>query len=362
MKLNFNIWGTIGLIVLLLLGFVFFKIVIYLGISIVLFLVGYPVTYRLEKIKIGKFRIPNALAALLTIVFLVGVVLGLFFIILPPLIAEIGYLSDLNFFDVMHNILNQYPSLKSTLHRFGNEEELERSISTQLNKYVNANNVSEILNHALGYFGSTLGGTLCVLFITFFLLKDEKIVKESIMVIWPSGKEKEAGEIIRTSKRMLSKYFAGLFLDMLIVGLSALMVLWMMGIKNALIIAFCAGVLNIIPYIGSVITMSVAIILGVSSCISTGSYELIAPTIDKIFFGLLTINLLDAFILQPLIFSNSVRAHPLEIFIVTLMAGAIGGIFGMVIALPTYTLIRIIAKEFLTHLKFFKKISDTISE
>jgi len=149
---------------------------------------------------------------------------------------------------------------------------------------------------------------------------------------------------------------------MLIVGGTVFIALSILGIKNAIIIAFIAGVLNVIPYIGSAVTMLVAIFLGVSGCISSGNYELIGPTINKIFFTLLSINLIDGFIIQPFIFSSSVKAHPLEIFIVTLMSAKIGGIFGMVVALPVYTLIRIVAKEFLTHLKFFKRISDTIEE
>lgn len=361
-KLNFNIWRLLGFAAIILFIFYFFKIVVYLVVAVFLFLLGNPIANRLERLKFSRFQMPNALAALLTILAIVGVVVGLFFLLVPPLASEIGFISDLNFNDVMHSILNQYPSAKYLLHKLGNETELEQSISAQLNAHMNAENVSAILNHTLGYFGSALGGTLCVLFITFFLLKDENLVRESILVITPSESENAVKEIMRTSKKMLSKYFGALLLDMFIVGLSALIILSILGVKNALIIAFCAGILNMIPYIGSVITMIIAIVLGVSSCISTGSYELIGPVINKIFFTLLSINLTDAFIVQPLIFSKSVKAHPLEIFIVTLMAGTIGGIMGMVVALPTYTLIRIVAKEFLRHLKFFRKITDTISD
>ena len=360
-NLKFNIWRILGIIAILVFVFFFFKIVVYLVIAGFLFLLGNPITNYLHKLKIGKYTMPNALAALLTIALIVGVVFSLFMLLLPPLINEIGFLSELNFYEVLHNILNQYPAVKTLVHKLGNEAELEQSISTQLNKYLNANNVSSILNHLLGYFGTAIGGTLCVLFISFFLLKDENLMRESLLVITPTDEEGPMREIMMMSKKMLSKYFGALLLDMFIVGIAALLALSLLDIENALIIAFCAGILNMIPYIGSVITMIIAIILGVSSCISAGSYDLIGPTINKIFFALLTINLIDAFLIQPLIFSKSVKAHPLEIFLITLMANAIGGIIGMVVALPTYTIIRIVAREFLTHLKFFKKISDTIS-
>lgn len=361
MKLNFNIWRIIGFLALLLFAIVFFKILIYLAIAFVLFLIGYPITYRLGKIKIGSKKLPDSLSALVTIVVILGVITGLFLLIVPPLANEIDFLYALNFYEVMHNLLDQFPLIKSLLLKFGTEEELQKSVSSQMNQFITANNVGLVLNNLFSYSGSILGGTLCVLFITFFLLKDENIVKESLLVIAPVGKEDALSEVLRTSKKMLSKYFAGLFFDMIIVGVAVLVTLSLLGIKNAILIAFCAAILNVIPYIGSVITMIVAITLGVSSCISTGNYELIGSTVYQIFFALLSINLIDGFIIQPYIFSNTVKAHPLEIFIVTLMAATLGGIFGMIIALPCYTLIRIVAKEFLTHLKFFKKISEKIT-
>lgn len=362
MQLKLNIWRILGIVALILFAIIFFKVLIYITISLILFLIAYPITYRIERIRIGRKKIPDGIAALLTIFTLIGLVVALFFTIIPPLIKEINFLSGLNFYDVLHNIIEQFPIIKHNLLKLGSEEHLKQNLSNELDGFINTNNISLALNNIFNYLGRILGGILCVLFITFFLLKDEQIVRQSLLTISPAGREKEFREIFRTSKRMLSKYFAALFIDMFIVGCLAMIVLSIMGIKNALIISFAAGILNIIPYIGSVIVMILAIFLGVSGCISTGNYELISPTINKIFFSLLSINLIDGFVIQPYLFSNSVKAHPLEIFIVTLMAAAVGGIFGMVVALPVYTIIRIFAKEFLTHLKFFKKISENIHE
>ena len=75
------------------------------------------------------------------------------------------------------------------------------------------------------------------------------------------------------------------------------------------------------------------------------------------FFG---VHLIDVAILQPYIYSNSVKAHPLEIFLVILIAGHIGGIIGMLIAIPTYTVIRVFAKEFLSNFKIVQKLTDKI--
>ena len=360
MGLKLNIWRILGILAIVLFAILFFKIVIYLVISLVLFLVFYPITYRIEKLKLKNIKLPDSVAALITLFFIIGLFTSLFLLIIPPLITEINFLSTLNFYDVLHNCLKQFPVIKSVLLNFGSEEDLKKDITTQFYTFGNSSNIRSILNNVFSYMGTIIGGIFCVLFITFFLLKDEQLVAKSFLTITPAGTEGAMRDILKTSKKMLSKYFAGLFVDMLIVGTSSFLILSILGIKNALIIAFVAGILNVIPYIGSAVTMILAIFLGVSGCISSGNYELIGPTINKIFFTLLSINLIDGFIIQPLIFSNSVKAHPLEIFLVTLMAASIGGIFGMVVALPVYTLIRIVAKEFLTHLKFFKRISDTI--
>jgi predicted PurR-regulated permease PerM len=359
---KFNIWKLLGFIAILAFVVFFFKIIIYLCISLVLFLVGFPLTYRIEKIRIGKRKLPDSMAALLTIFIIIGLVAGLFLVIVPPLVNEIKFLSTLNFHDVLQNLLAQFPGLKSALLKLGSEQDLKENIASQLKNFINTDNITLIVNDIFYYLSMLLGGMLCVLFITFFLLKDEQIVKQSILTITPSGIDNEMRDIFKTSKIMLSKYFAGLFMDMFIVSCSVMIILSILGIKNALLISFVAGLLNVIPYIGSFITMIIAIFLGVSGCISSGTYELIGPTINKIFFALLSVNLIDGLVVQPLIFSKSVRAHPLEIFLVTLMGARIGGIFGMVVALPTYTILRIVAKEFLTHLKFFKKITDTIPE
>lgn len=361
MRLTTNTWRAIGVVFLLLFAMFFMKVVVYLTISLVLFLIGYPITYRLHKIHIGKVQLPSALASLITLLLMLGAIAGLFMLILPPVITEIQFLSGLNLYDVLDNILEHYPGWKEVLLKFGTIEDLHEGIVNQARKQMNVNNITGYLSNIFSYSGSIVGGTLCVLFITFFLLKDEDIVKEGLMLLSPSGYEEAMTEISRTSKRMLSAYFTGLFADMLILGVAVMISLSVLDIKNAVVIAFCAGLLNVVPYIGSFITMLIAITLGMSSCISAGAYELIGPTISKIFFTLLTLNLLDAFILQPIIFSGSVKAHPLEIFIVTLMAGTIGGILGMIVALPTYTLIRIVAGQFLSHLKFFRKISVTVT-
>lgn len=362
MKFRFYFWRVLGVVLLLTLAVVFFKIVIYLIISSVLFLIGSPITQQIERLKIGKYKIPDAIAALTTLVLLVSVVFLLFMMIFPPMIEQANVLAEMNFYDVLHNILIQFPSLNSMLNSLGDVNDIKIALSDQIHKALNFSNFSMVLNNIVDYAGTILGGLLCVLFITFFLLKDEQLLKNTILTLTPNSKESAITDVLRTSKKMLSKYFAGLFIDMLIVGTVSGTLMYAFGIKNALIIGFTAGILNVVPYIGSMITMIIAIFLGVSGCITSNEYAIIGAVITKIFFILFSINLADGFILQPIIFSSSVKAHPLEIFIVTLMGAIAGGIVGMIIALPAYTILRIIAKEFLSQFKVFKKLTEKLND
>lgn len=353
-----------ALTLLLLIGFVFVftNVFIYLVISLILALLGMPIMKFITKFKIGKFKINKGIAAILTIALFFMIIYTISITFLPPLISQITFLSNSNLHDVIYNISIYFPNLKKTISTFGSEKQIMHSVSTQIGQFINFQNVSYIFNNTLSYTGILLGGLFSVLFITFFFLKDEKIVIKSLLLITPSSFETEMIDIFRTSRKMLSNYFIGLFINVAFISVTVTTLMWLFGIQNALVIGCLAGVLNIIPYIGPIVTLLFAILFGISGCIEYNHYELISTTLTKIVIILIGTNLLDAMIIQPTIFSNTVKAHPLEIFLVVLMAAAIGGVIGMIVAIPTYTLLRIIAKEFLSHLKFFKKLTENIPE
>ncbi len=342
--------------------YLFTNVVVYLIISMVLALLGMPIVNLLSKIKIGKFKISDSIAALLTLFFFFVIVYVIAITFLPPLISQITFLSKSNLHDVLYNALMYYPSLKETLFSLGTEQQIMASVTEQVNHFLNFQNISSVFNNTISYTGSILGGLFSVLFITFFFLKDEKMVVKALLLMTPSEYESEMLDIYRTSRKMLSKYFIGLFIDMVLVSVIVTFLMWIFGIKNALVIGCLAGVMNVIPYIGPIITLFFAVFLGISGCIEFNQYELITSTITKIIVILIGTNLVDALLIQPTIFSNTVKAHPLEIFLVILMAGALGGVLGMVVAIPCYTLLRIIAKEFLDHFKFFKKLTENLPE
>jgi predicted PurR-regulated permease PerM len=353
---------VISVALLVLFVWLFTKVVIYILIASMLTLLAQPLVKFYSALKISGRGLPNTLVSLFTLLTMFVSIFLFFYITLPLILDETRFVATLNFNDVFKDILNQFPQIKSVLMRFGSEDEIAKTIVHQFNTLMDLNNVSALLNEFASITGTVIGGTLAVSFITFFLLKENQMTYRTILLITPSKFEHEMKDILRTTKTMLSKYFVALVIDVVFVGTVVSLAMYLLGVNNALFIGVITGMLNIIPYIGPLISFCIACFFGITGCIEFGLTHEIGIVLTKIFFVLLGVNLVDGLIVQPYLFSNSVKAHPLEIFLVILMAATVGGIVGMIVAIPTYTLFRIIAKEFLNNYKFFQKMTENIPE
>jgi predicted PurR-regulated permease PerM len=293
---------------------------------------------------------------------MLSVFASFFYAFVPLIIGQASFISTLNFKDVFSGALDSFPAVKNMLTNMGAMDDVSKKLNDQLASFLNVGNASYLLNSFLSAFGSIVGGALAICFITFFLLKDNKLTGRTILLITPVAYETEMTDILRTTKSLLSKYFVALFIDVVMIILLVGTSLTILGVKNAWFIGVFAGVMNIIPYLGPFISYTFACFLGITGCMEAHETFLIGNVIEKIFWVLICVNMFDAFVMQPYLFSKSVKAHPLEIFIVILMASSLAGVGGMIVAIPTYTLIRIVAKEFLANYKFFKKLTENIPE
>jgi predicted PurR-regulated permease PerM len=330
--------------------------------AVILSLLAQPFVRLYSRIKFKAVHLSDGLIALLSLMSIVFVFFSFFYVFVPLIIEQSKFISTLNFNDVFIGALNQFPKVKAMLASAGAIDEVSKKVYAQFASFLNMANAGFLLNQFLSASVSILGGILAVCFITFFLLKDNKLATRSILLITPVAYEGEMQDILRTTKTLLSKYFVALFIDLLMVTVLVGTALTFLGIQNAFFIGIFAGLMNIIPYVGPIISFVFACFLGITGCIQANELYLIGNVIEKIFYVLLCVNLFDGIIVQPYLFSNSVKAHPLEIFIVILMAASLAGVTGMIVAIPTYTLLRIVAKEFLTNYKFFKKITENIPE
>ena len=200
-----------------------------------------------------------------------------------------------------------------------------------------------VILETIGSFGI---GLASVLFITFFFLKDRLSFIIGVKKLIPDSQEDKILNSLHKINHLLSRYFIGLLLQLFIVFLLYIIVLYIFGIPNPFIIAFLCAVLNIVPYIGPLIASVLAAILTMLSNLGSDFQTEILPTTIYVLIGFWIVQIIDNNLSQPFIFSKSVSSHPLEIFLVILIAGFLSGILGMIIAVPLYTIIKVIGKEF----------------
>jgi predicted PurR-regulated permease PerM len=274
------------------------------------------------------------------------------------MIAQIDIAEVMAFFN---KPINDLYSFMAANHIIEPDMSLSAYLEEQLNKLLEFVLITNLFTNIISTTGSILLGLFVVLFLTFFFLKEEHLLKDIILVITPDKYTEDMKVVLRDSRLLLTRYFFGILLELasmmtlITVGLS------IFGVENAIIIGVLGGLMNIIPYLGPIIGASIGVVLGVISVLSLGYYDQVLPTILIIIGTFGVANTIDNILLQPLIYSKSVKAHPIEIFIVILMAGKIGGIVGMIIAIPTYTVIRVVARQFLSQLKFVKALTDSLS-
>ena len=149
---------------------------------------------------------------------------------------------------------------------------------------------------------------------------------------------------------------------MLFVASLTTIALSLLGVKNCILIGMFAGLMNVIPYVGPLLAAAFGVTIGITSNLELEFYTQLLPLVYKIALVFLIVQLIDSLIFQPLVISNIVKAHPLEIFLVILIAGTLAGIGGMIIAVPIYTILRIIAKEFLNNFKIVQQLTSELEE
>jgi len=342
----------------------FSSLVVYMIISLILSLIGMPLVKLLIKIKILKWRIPVSLAAGITLLTEIAVVISVILIFIPIVSYQADVIDNIDNSRVSNGLLKAVQNMDKTLIDYGliqENEPLEDIIDKKVDKIVNIATFSNLIKSLLSLTGNFFMGLFTICFMTFFFLRDENLFPNSILLLTPQRDVRKVRNILRKTKTLLGRYFVGLLIEissmitLLIIGLSIL------SVPSATLIGFFGGTMNIIPYLGPIFGASLGTVLGVIGELGAGNYQNFYLVGGKIAVVFLAANLVDNIILQPLIYSNSVKAHPLEIFLVIMMAGTIAGAVGMIIAIPAYTMIRIIAGEFLSEFKLVRQLTNKIN-
>lgn len=343
------------LLAITLVLFFLFKIqsvLVYIAVAAVISLIGRPIILFLRQ----KLKFNNTVAVVTTMVLLIGLLVGLVGMFIP-LVAEQGQnLALLNIEELQTNVEALYQQI-ITYFEFQNID-VEQSIKeSSLMSKLDFAIIPNFLNSFISGLGSFSIGLFSVLFISFFFLKDSKLFEDGIMTFIPSGKETGTKRSFAKIKDLLSRYFVGLIFQILILFIIYTIVLLIFGIDNPVVIAFLCALLNLVPYVGPLVSGCLMLLLSMSSNLGQNFSEIILPKTSYVMIGFIIAQLVDNFFSQPYIFSKSVKSHPLEIFLVIIISGLLFGIIGMIIAIPTYTAIKVVLKEFLSEYNFVQKLT-----
>lgn len=355
---------TVIFTILLALSFWYFNsLVNSLIISLVLSLIGRPLVKALRKVKIGKLRISTPLAAGMTLITQVILLVSIILIFIPIVSSQATVISNIDNKRVSNNLNKTIHNTDKKLIEYGliqPDEQLELLIDEKITQIVNVATFSNIIKNLLSFTGYFFVGAFSVLFMTFFFLKDENLFMNMVLILTPTQHAKKIKNILRKTRELLARYFIGLMIEIASMITLLILGLTFLGVPSSVLIGFFGGTMNVIPYLGPAIGASVGTVLGILGELGAGNYLDFYLVGGKVVLVFLAANLIDNIILQPLIYSNSVKAHPLEIFIVIMMAGSLGGAVGMILAIPIYTVLRIIAGEFLGEFRLVQSLTKKI--
>lgn len=349
-------------------GWYFRNVIIYVILAAVVSLLGKPVMNLLRHVKIRKKSMPDWLQAVLVIVFILSIFLVIFTQVIPVVVGIVQKIFD-NFsasdyslpvdtYTASVNAVNAW--MISHFPQFGPDFRIESAIGSFLRKTFDLTSLSSLIEYIASFFVSFGVGIFSVVFISFFFIKDPMLFRKIVGALVPDRIESRVIDAIGDIEHLLSRYFVGLLVEVIGVAVLNFLFLWLIariGFNAAIGIAFITGILNIIPYVGPLVGTVIGTILATVLKFSAAGLTIHFWGFVLVLLALFMVTqLVDNFLFQPLIYSTSIKASPLEIFIVLLIAGNTAGVLGMLVAIPAYTVIRVVAGHFFGDIKAIRRL------
>ena len=335
------------------------SVIAYVLIAAVVALMGRPAVLFFRQ----RLKFPNTLAVVVVVLLMIGLLAGIIALFIPGITEQGRNLSLLDMEELQKDLNSLYMEITeyfgaspASIDALIEKTDLEKNVLEGLD----IGFIPDMLNSIVGLLSNLSVGLFSVLFIAFFFLKDSRLFQNSLMALVPDDKEGRMLQSLEKIKGLLSRYFVGLLGQIFVLFVIYTVVLLLVGIEDAVVIAFLCALFNIIPYVGPIIGGVIMIILTMTSNLGSDFSSVILPDVGWVFLGLTIGQLVDNFFSQPVIFSNSVRSHPLEIFLVIIIAGLLFGVMGMIVAVPGYTAIKVILKEFLAENKVVRSLTKNL--
>lgn len=357
---------AISLLIAGFLIYTFSDIVMWFVIAWILSMLGQPLMRFFQKhFRVGKFSVGKTGSALLTLLCLFIVILGVVSLFIPLVVQEAEALAKIDYEGMGKSLEGPVNQAKEWLAKRGitvDERSPEQMVRDALVNVLNLGNITDFFGSSIAAVSNLLIAFFAIIFITFFFLQEQGMFVNFVSSLVPAQYEKQTCEVIEDISKMLTRYFGGVALQIFLIAVYVSILLSILGIKNAVLIGFFAALMNLIPYLGPTLGGALGVFIAVSTNLDADFYTVLLPITIKVILVFWTVQLIDNYFLTPYIFSTTVKAHPLEIFIIIIMAAKIGGVMGMVLAIPVYTVIRVIAREFLSRFKIVQQFTKQLDE
>lgn len=362
-----NILIIAGVLLLIAGAWYFRSIVVYILISGVLSIMGRPLVDLFCRIHFRKWSFPRTLSAFLTLMIIWGVIILFFYIFIPLVTTQLNYFSTIDSDKIVQLIEAPISKIEQLFRTFNkdisDQISIQDYIGTKIASVLNINMIQNFLSSVFGIMGNMMIAVFSISFITFFFLKDQKLFFESILMWVPDRYTENFSRALHSIQNLLTRYFIGIIIQSTCILILITIGMTIVGIdfQQALVMGVILGILNVIPYVGPWVGLFIALIMGVASHINMDFETVVIPLVTYMIIVEAITHLIDNVVFQPVIFSSSVKAHPLEIFIVVLASGFAAGIPGMILGIPTYTVVRVFAREFFYNFKAVQKITSGLS-
>lgn len=344
-------------VVLAVLGYLW-HVVVYVAAAAILAILGRPLVRVISSVTLAGRRLSRGVAAAVTLVAIWIIAGGLLSLFAPLVLNKVYELANLDWSAITQMVRQWLISAESYI-----ESNLPidlPSLELMLKDRVWSLFTPEMLEGVAGYVLSAAIAFFSISFITFFFLKEDGLFYKGVALFFPDKYHENVYRALDSITKLLSRYFAGLFVEslMLMTVVSVVMMLFGMEVSDALIIGLIMGVMNVVPYAGPVIGALISMMLSMLAPIDGNMLFTVAVLVSTI----VVVKLIDDFIIQPTLYSERVQAHPLEVFLVILVAGYIGGVWGMLLAIPLYTILRVFAREFLSEYSIVQKLTNQMTK
>lgn len=366
MTKNFRIVAIIVAILLIAYAMWYFKaIIIYILASAILAIVGQPIVDFITRIKIRNYELTPGLGAAVSLVIFWAILIAFLRVFFPLIMDQFAALSEIDSRQVVHSMegpIDEVNRFFKALPFGGKSFDIEAFIGDKLANFFNMSYIGNVVSSITSLIGNLFIAAFSISFITFFFLKEKGLFYKSLLTITPTTYLEKTEHFLHNVKRLLVRYFIGIVLEVALVGGLTGTGVFLAGLDlgTAVLIGLFAGFMNVIPYVGPLAGYLFGLLITVVTNVQLTESGELFPLLLYVTITFAVVQLIDNIFFQPFIYSSSVNAHPLEIFLVISLAGSIGGVIGMFVAIPAYTILRVFAKEFFNQFRIVQELTRKI--